>query len=91
MNTNYFQSYQTFKISDISLLEMPISKRAKQLKKAREIRAQKLLEAKKNDKRRKVDEIVDKMDEFMLDNTLKLLTKSNIDEEQNAHHRSHDN
>ena len=63
-----------------------ISKRAKQLKKAREIRAQKLLEAKKNDKRRKIDEIVDKMDEFMLDNTLKLLTKSNIDEEQNALH-----
>ena len=52
----------------------PISRRAKQLKKAREARAQKL-KAKKNDKRIKINEIVDKTDEFMLDNTLELATR----------------
>ena len=41
----------------------PISRQAKQLKKAREALAQKL-KAKKNDKRMKINEIVDKTDEF---------------------------
>jgi len=47
------------------------------LKKACEAQTQKL-KAKKNDKGRKINEIVNKTDEFMLDNTLELITKSNI-------------
>ncbi len=47
------------------------------MKKACEAQTQKL-KAKKNDKGRKINEIVNKTDEFMLDNTLELITKSNI-------------
>ncbi|CAB5180652.1 hypothetical protein RhiirA5_381120 [Rhizophagus irregularis] len=49
------------------------SKQARHLKKAREIEAQKL-KAKKDDKKRKVNEIIDEMDESKLDNTLNLIT-----------------
>ncbi|CAG8637893.1 uncharacterized protein OCT59_004091 [Rhizophagus irregularis] len=49
------------------------SKQARHLKKAREIEAQKL-NAKKDDKKRKVNEIIDEMDESKLDNTLNLIT-----------------
>ncbi|CAB5153632.1 hypothetical protein RhiirA5_408885 [Rhizophagus irregularis] len=50
------------------------SKQARHLKKAREIEAQKL-NMKRNDKKRKIDEIINKMDEQKLDNTLDLITK----------------
>ncbi|GBC05120.1 hypothetical protein RclHR1_06040011 [Rhizophagus clarus] len=53
-----------------------ISKQAQHLKKAREIEAQKLV-AKRNDIRRKIDKILNDMDEPKLENTLELLTKLN--------------
>ncbi len=59
----------------------PISRRARHLKKAREIQAQRLL-AKKNDKKRKINEIVNEMDMPKLDNTLDLITKSNSESQQ---------
>ena len=65
-----------------------ISRTARKLKKAREIRTQKLkaqkLEAKKNNKKRQINEIVDGMGEPMLDNTLELITRSNITKERYA-------
>lgn len=54
----------------------PISRRTLHLKKAREIKAQKLL-AKKNDKKRKINEVINEMDQPKLDNTLDLITKLN--------------
>jgi hypothetical protein len=64
---------------------MGISKRAKQLKKAREVQTRKL-EAKKDDKKRKINEIIDKMDpnmtadlkESKLRLTAKNLVKENL-------------
>lgn len=50
-----------------------ISRRAQQLKKAREIRAQKLA-AKKNDPRQKINKIISEMDEPKLKNALELMT-----------------
>ncbi len=46
-----------------------LSRRARHLKKAREIQAQKL-EANKNDKKQKINEIISEMDEPKLDNVL---------------------
>ena len=54
----------------------PISRQARNLKKAREIRIQKLEEAKKNEKKRKINEIIDEMNESELDNILELIKKS---------------
>ncbi|CAI2197716.1 3891_t:CDS:2, partial [Funneliformis geosporum] len=53
-----------------------ISKQARHLKKAREIEVKKL-EAMKNDKKRKIDKILNYMDEPKLENTLELLIRLN--------------
>ena len=65
----------------------PISKRARHLKKAREIQAQKL-EMKKNDKRRKINKIINEMDESKLDHALELVT--NLDTSTKEQHESSD-
>ncbi|RIA95973.1 hypothetical protein C1645_815954 [Glomus cerebriforme] len=51
-----------------------ILKQAYHLKRAREIQAQKS-KKKKNNKRRKINEVINKIDESKLDNTLELITK----------------
>src|SRR6266498_2374378 len=56
-----------------------LSRRARHLKKAREIQAQKL-EANKNDKKQKINEIISEMDEPKLDNVLEQITKLNNSE-----------
>ncbi|PKY50740.1 hypothetical protein RhiirA4_467366 [Rhizophagus irregularis] len=56
-----------------------ISRRAQQLKKAREIQAQKLA-AKKNDARHKINKIISEMDEPKLKNALELITNLNNSE-----------
>ncbi len=56
-----------------------LSRRARHLKKAREIQAQKL-EANKNDKKQKINEIISEMDKLKLDNVLEQITKLNNSE-----------
>src|ERR1044072_808397 len=65
-----------------------ISCRARHLKKAREIKAQKL-EANRNDAKQKINEIISKMDAPKLNNALELITKLNNSEMTKERHALH--
>lgn len=64
---------------DFGFIMGRISRRAQQLKKAREIQALKLA-AKKNDARHKINKIISEMDEPKLKNALELITNLNNSE-----------